>query len=266
MKYPKLPANIYFIFFLIILLAQCRQHELKPVKIAISKAVPEKSYANYINWLHKIDSTVIIVEMYHTSIDSAIFFMNDCDGLLITGGTDVNPGKYGKAFDTIRCWPIDHKRDSLEFSLIQKAVKMKMPILGICRGEQILNVSHGGSLFVDLPEDLDTIVKHQCPDKYNCFHKLKITPESILFELTENSIGMVNSNHHQGINNLAGEFEPIAFTEDGLVEAIQWKDGENKGFLLGVQWHPERMDLENPLSGKIGERFINEVTAYQQAK
>ena len=233
--------------------------EFKPVKIAISKAVPEKSYINYINWLKTADSTVFCLDMYHLEIDSALILFAECDGLLLTGGTDIYPEKYGKENDTARCWEPDFKRDSLEIALIEAALDQGKPILGICRGLQLLNVFLGGSLYIDLPTDLDNLVKHQCGDKYKCYHDVKIKERSLLFDIIGDTTGIVNSNHHQGIEQLAEPLIGIAYTNDGLVESIEWKNKNAKSFLIGVQWHPERMDFNNPLSGKIAKRYLNEV-------
>lgn len=235
------------------------ESKTKFVKIAISKAVPKKSYINYINWLKTADSTVLCLEMYHLEIDSALKLFAECDGLLLTGGTDIYPGKYGKESDTSRCWKPDFKRDSLEIALIHAALQQEKPILGICRGLQLLNVYLGGSLYIDLPTDLDTIVKHQCGNKYECYHDVTIAENSLLFEISGEDMGMVNSNHHQGIEDLASPLEGIVYTSDGLIEAIQWKNTNRKPFLLGVQWHPERMDFESPLSGMIAKRYLKEV-------
>lgn len=257
---------LYLSILLVLLMAGCENAEKPPLQIAISKAIPEQSYIAYINWLKTFDSTVVIHEMYHLSVDSALLLLEQCNGLLLTGGTDIYPGEYGKAFDTIRCWPIDFKRDSVEFGLIKKALEMQLPILGICRGEQILNVSQGGSLYVDLPEDLGDGVTHQCEDKTKCFHDVSIKEGSLLHSIAGQLSGSVNSNHHQGIHVLAEGFRAVAHTNDGLTEAIEWADPKSKGFLLAVQWHPERMDLQNPLSGKIGEKFIVECKVYCQSQ
>ena len=251
---------VTLVFILSVIFIGCNSNkEFKPVKIAISKAVPEKSYINYINWLIAADSTVICLDMYHLKIDSALSLFAECDGLLLTGGTDIYPGKYGKENDTSRCWKPDFKRDSIEMALIKAALNQHKPILGICRGLQLLNVYLGGSLYIDLPVDLDTIVKHQCKNTYECYHGLNIVEKSLLFELTGGVEGEVNSNHHQGIEQLADQLVGIAYTKDGLIESIQWKNINNKPFLLGVQWHPERMDFNNPLSGEIAKRYLNEV-------
>ncbi len=264
MKNSKYFSSL-FLLFVFFCFAGCsfEPEEKATVRIAISKGLPLESYGHYSQWLRKADSTVTWADMYHTIIDSALMELENCQGLLVTGGTDVYPGRYGRAFDTVRCWPIDHKRDSLEIALINKALKLGMPILGICRGEQILNVALGGSLYVDLPEDLGTMVSHQCKDKKNCSHPVRIKKESLLGVIAGATEGEVNSNHHQGVNRLAGDLDAVAYTRDGLIEAVEWKNREHDlKFVLGVQWHPERMDFENPLSGPIARRFLEESHNY----
>jgi putative glutamine amidotransferase len=254
-----------FLLFLFFCFAGCThvQEEEPVLKIAISKGMPLKSYGHYSEWLKKADSTVTWADMYHQPIDSALLELEGCHGLLVTGGTDVNPGIYGRAFDTVRCWPLDHKRDSLEIALINRALELGIPVMGICRGEQILNVALGGSLYVDLPEDIGTMVTHQCEDKSNCYHPVRIKPGSILSGADTLKNGEVNSNHHQGINKLSDKLVAIAHTRDALIEAVEWKNtGEDMRFVLGVQWHPERMDFENPLSGPLAIRFLEEARDY----
>lgn len=232
------------------------------LRIAISKGLPADSYGNYSAWLLEADSTINWADMYFRPLDSALALLEECHGLLLTGGTDVNPAYYGEAFDTVRCWPVDPKRDSLEFALIEKARQLGMPILGICRGEQILNVSQGGSLHVDLPEDLGTLVTHQCEDKYGCTHAVRLRKGSRLGEIAGFTEGVVNSNHHQGIEILSDSLVASAFTMDGLIEAVEWKNEQESLFILGVQWHPERMEFSNPLSGKLAESFLHEAGQY----
>lgn len=251
--------SISILLFSVLLIGCNTNKQPRIIKIAVSKAVPEKSYINYINWLKTADSTVICLDMYHLEIDSALKLLEQCDGLLLTGGTDIYPGRYGKENDTSRCWKTDFKRDSIEVTLIKAALEQKKPILGICRGLQLMNVYLGGSLYIDLPTDLDTIVKHQCENKYECYHDITISEKSLLFEINGQKTGIVNSNHHQGIEQLAEPLIGIANTNDGLIESIQWKNINDKPFLLGVQWHPERMDFNSPLSGGIAKRYLLEV-------
>lgn len=246
------------------LLAGCREeHSEEPLRVAISKAKPEKYYGNYSKWLKHADSTIVCLDMYHTTLDSALMMLDQCSGLLISGGADVFPGLYGRAGDTIGCGAIDHKRDSLEIALIGIALEKGLPILGICRGEQILNVYFGGSLIIDIPSDFDTTVLHRCEDYRNCYHDVSVTEGSLLHNITRALSGSVTSNHHQAADLVAPELQVTAIAPDGLFEALEYKDRENKNFMLGVQWHPERMDPNNPLSGPVAKRFLEECHVYR---
>lgn len=252
------------VFFVFVSLFSCQQVDVKKeaLKIAISKAVPEKSYENYFRWVKSVDSTIECLDMYHLSYDSAIMVLKTCDGLMLTGGTDIYSDRYGKIEDTARCWNPDFKRDTMEYMLIKEAIKLEMPIMGICRGLQNLNVYFGGTLHIDIPTDLDTIVKHQLPKTYEANHEVSIQQGSLLHEISGVTSGTTNSNHHQGIEVLAYQLNGIARTADGLIETIELKNRGDYPFLLGVQWHPERMDYSNPLSGKIAHRFVEEVKKY----
>jgi putative glutamine amidotransferase len=261
--FNSMRTNHLWIFFVVLFsgfLLSCdrKTEEPIPVKIAFSKAYPENSYANYYKWIRSLDSTAICQDMYHMPLDSALMLFKGCSGLLLTGGTDINPAFYGKAYDTVRCWPIDHQLDTLEMILIDSAVAWKMPILGICRGHQMLNVALGGSLIVDIPSDFGTNVAHKCQDSHNCFHTVTVDSGSLLYQITGLEEGEVNSNHHQAADQMSPQLKAIARTADGLVEAEQWKEPAGKSFLLGVQWHPERLDTANPLSTAIGLRYLEE--------
>ena len=239
--------------------------QARPVTIAISKAVPQKSYKNYIRWVHYADSTAICLDMYHLGIDSALKVLENCDGLLLTGGEDIEPERYGVKLDTNRCDLPDKYRDSLEYALITKALELNLPIQGICRGEQILNTYFGGTLYLNIPTDLiDTTVKHRFPKYKASTHKVIIEDNSLLAEICETTSGTVNSNHHQGVNKLAPGLISVAKTEDGLTESVELADKKGKAYLLGVQWHPEAMDYSNPLSSEIGRKFLMEALLYKE--
>lgn len=234
------------------------------LKIAISKAKPADSYGAYADWVHAADSNIVIVDMYDFSIDSALMFLEECSGLLLSGGQDIYPGIYGKEVDTSRCGPFDLKRDSLELALIEKAMALDIPILGICRGHQMLNVALGGSLIIDIPTDYDTTIKHRIPETYNCFHQINVEAGTRLYWATDLINGDVNSRHHQAIDQLSDKLKVTAKSNDGIVEAVEWKDAGTRAFLMGVQWHPEQMELNNPFSKSILEYFIFEVKTFSE--
>jgi putative glutamine amidotransferase len=255
--------SITYLGLFLIILQGCQKQEETPVRIAISRGSPEQSYASYYSWIRALDSTTVCQDLYAMPLDSALIIFRECSGLLLTGGTDVDPALYGKAYDTVRCWPIDYYLDTLEMTLIDSAVAWGMPILGICRGHQMLNVALGGSLIVDIPSDFGTSVLHRCEDVQSCNHSVSVDPGSILEDISGVTTGEVNSSHHQAADEMASRLKAIAFSADGLIEAEGWKNPEEKSFLLGVQWHPERLELSNPLSGHIGERFLEECRSFQ---
>ncbi len=228
-----------------------------PVIIGISKASP-----NYINWLKRTDPSVQTVDLYTLPIAAAVQQLGRCSGLVLTGGEDVWPGRYGKVYDTLRCTEMNPHRDSLDMALISTALSLKMPIIGICRGHQILNVYLGGSLIIDIPKDVNTRILHQCDDYLHCFHAVNVAKGSLLAKISGCDSAQVTTNHHQAVDRLSLQLRVDAKSDDGLTEGIEWRDPVGKSFLIGVQWHPERMEQTNPLSGKIAVEFIRQAAAY----
>lgn len=222
-----------------------------PLRIAISKAS-----TNYINWLKRADSTVEIVNLFPMPIDSAMEILETCSGLLLSGGEDVYPGIYGMESDTARCTGIDRHRDSLEIAVIARAFDLGLPVMGICRGNQILNVYLGGTLYIDVPQDHGTGVIHQCDDYLNCFHAIYPADSSLLKSISGADSASVTTNHHQAVRVLAQGLSANSYSADTVIEGIEWADPKEKPYLIGVQWHPERMEESNPLSGPLAKSFV----------
>jgi putative glutamine amidotransferase len=202
--------------------------------------------------------------MYPYGIDSAIKVAKHANGILITGGEDVYPGYYGQAKDTVRCGIINRYRDSLETALIELAVNEHIPLIGICRGEQMINVTLGGSLIIDIPADIGDKVKHASKDWELQWHEVYIVPGTILANISKVNKGKVSSSHHQAINRLADDLIISAYATDSIPEAVEWKHYENKGFLMATQWHPEHMDYNSPLSSSLAKLFLKEASKYSK--
>lgn len=220
------------------------------LKIALSLASP-----NYVNWIHRADATVETIDMKAMPVKQAVKLLETCNGLVLTGGEDVVPAYYGMAEELPRC-STNPSRDTLELALISKALELKIPIVGICRGQQLLNVSQGGTLIVDIPSDFGKKVVHQQDDYLKCFHNVKTVKGSLLERICKTDSGMVTSNHHQAVKKIAPAFRAVAYANDGIIESIQWRKPKGKSFLIAVQWHPERMDSLSPLSMPIACKFV----------
>ncbi|MCK4677641.1 MAG: gamma-glutamyl-gamma-aminobutyrate hydrolase family protein [Bacteroidales bacterium] len=252
--------------FALLLFSGCHNKDDQQVIIAISKGIPDNHYGAYGKWIESNGADVKWVDLYTLPFDSALIMLDKCSGLLLTGGPDVYPGRYNKAYDSSRCGTFDLRRDTLEFALISKALNNNIPILGICRGQQIMNVALGGSLIIDIPSDFVSDIKHRNKDGNACFHKVNIFEGSRLNEITGQQNGLVNSSHHQAVDRLADAFVVTARAEDGLIEAIEWKEPIDKPFFLGVQWHPERLTKNESLSTPIVLEFIEEARKYNEGR
>jgi putative glutamine amidotransferase len=260
----KYLAVLFGLFILYCLTGCGGKAEEIPVNIALSKGSPAESYANYYDWVNSLDSSANCLDMYDMPMNSALILLKSCSGLILTGGTDINPALYDQPGDTLKCTTTDDYLDQLELRLIDSAMAWGMPMLGICRGHQMMNVAFGGSLIIDIPTMFDTTVSHRCENYMTCFHPVEIENGSMLSNITGLQNGTVNSNHHQGIKELSPELKIVAYSPDGLPESVEWADPVNKPFLLGVQWHPERLGNENPLSGKVGQKFLEECRKYKR--
>jgi putative glutamine amidotransferase len=168
--------------------------------------------------------------------------LDGCGGLLLTGGADVDPVRYGDAdrHDTVE---IDAERDEYEFALARYALDHDVPLLAICRGVQLLNVVAGGTLVQDIPSGLTTTVLHRQAEtpavSSTHAHDIDILPNTRLHGLLDGAARPqipVNSRHHQSVRSLAPGFVVSATAPDGVIEAIEKPSAD---FCIGVQWHPE---------------------------
>jgi putative glutamine amidotransferase len=172
-------------------------------------------------------------------------------GLLLMGGSDVNPARYGETRHPETQDP-DDARDELECSLIKEALARDLPLLAICRGIQILNVQHGGSLV----QHLDTVARHRRRPENRGLpaHQVVVLPGTLLSVILGGVLTLdVNSRHHQAIAHLGdGLFVSARDPEDGTIEAVEQPD---KRFVVGVEWHPENMAPTDPVQAKLFQAF-----------
>jgi putative glutamine amidotransferase len=164
------------------------------------------------------------------------------DGLLLTGGEDLDPAWYGAEPSPLLS-PPSRERDLFELALFAVARQMELPILGICRGIQLVNVALGGSLYQDLPTERPGATEHnRAVDRTTRSHPVRLTPGSQAALALGTTELTVNSFHHQGVRDLAPGLIATGWSEDGLIEAAEGApDGP---WLLTVQWHPEEMSAE----------------------
>ena len=163
------------------------------------------------------------------------------DGLILSGGRDVDPHFYGEE-PLEKLEAIFPERDVHEMALIKAAIDLKKPILAICRGMQILNVTYGGTLYQDISYAPGEHIKHyQIGSPYQATHSIKIDKNSILFKMADKSeIERVNSFHHQALKQVAKGLKVVATAPDGIIEAVE-AENEDGIFVMGVQFHPEMM-------------------------
>ena len=165
--------------------------------------------------------------------------LESLDGLLLTGGQDIGPGNYG-AFTKSYCGIVSPMRDKQELALTQFALSRDLPLLGICRGMQLLNVALGGTLYQDLEVE-GGFECHSCGRRYPrnvAWHSVTIEDRSRLKDIFGSELLQVNSYHHQAVRTPGTGVRVTAYSSDGVPEAIEV---ENHRFMIAVQWHPEMM-------------------------
>jgi putative glutamine amidotransferase len=163
------------------------------------------------------------------------------DGVLFTGGKDVDPARYGETLLNTKVSP-EPERDAFELPLAAEAVERNTPVLAICRGMQVLNVALGGTLWQDIPDQLSEALPHyQKAPRDEATHTVEVRRDTLIGDLVCGANGTLlaaNSFHHQAARSIAPPLVPVAHTPDGVVEAIE---APSRDFVLGIQWHPEHL-------------------------
>ena len=170
------------------------------------------------------------------------------DGLLLSGGGDVDPSFYGEPASE-HVYGVNQQRDELEITLVRWALTEQKPIFAICRGIQVMNIALGGSLYQDILTDVPGAMQHayfqsKGYERDYPAHKVELAPNSRIARLMGGEQFTVNSLHHQGLKTIAPDLVPVGHASDGLVEAVE-VDGHVCAF--GVQWHPEALAPQDPV-------------------
>jgi putative glutamine amidotransferase len=173
------------------------------------------------------------------------------DGLLLVGGGDVEPRRYGQE-PREEIYGVEADRDGFEIDLLHEADRRAMPALGICRGMQVLDVAFGGTLIQHLPSD-DRFMAHGTPSGADeLLHDVKLEPGSRTAAAASVDVVACSSHHHQGIDTVGDGLVATGWSEDGLVEALE----REAGWIVGVQWHPEDTAASDPAQHGLFEAFV----------
>ena len=193
---------------------------------------------------------------------------DELDGVFLPGGADIDPASYGEERHP-RCDTSDPPRDAVELALVRWAMADRKPVLGVCRGLQLVNLAAGGTLYQDLAEQMPGAIKHD----YFPFggryarnylaHEVRVAEHSRLAEVVGAGVLKVNSMHHQGVRRLGERLTASAVAPDGLVEGIESADGS---YLMAVQWHPEVLIDESPATQRLFRSFIDAAADYRDQK
>jgi putative glutamine amidotransferase len=181
-------------------------------------------------------------------------------GLVLCGGADVHPSYYGEEVLPWARVAIEPRRDEMEWAMLEAAREARVPVWGICRGIQVLNVFLGGSLWQDLPTQVSNSMFHHLSAPTDALiHTVEVTPEgrgTALGEVLAREPALVNSRHHQAVKGLAPGLVPVAVTADGLVEAVVLADGG--WWVEALEWHPENL-MPMPQQRAVAQRFVDAV-------
>lgn len=227
---------------------------MSTIKKLIGLSRSNSSFEKYYKWLEDNGIEYIVLDWEKNNFDD----IKKCSSLLLTGGVDIFPEFYNDWEDGKNRDEYIPSRDGFEFKLLDHAIENHYPVLGICRGLQVINCKLKGSLI----NDIETIrgTNHSKISKTeDRMHNVNIKSGTLLNELVKIDNGTVNSSHHQSIDRLGEGLMISAKADDGIVEAVEWEEKEGKPFFLAVQWHPERMpDFKSQFSKNIIDKFREE--------
>jgi putative glutamine amidotransferase len=212
----------------------------------------------YVEVLRSLGAVPVLIPLLAHDPDTLRALFDRLDGLLLAGGADIHPSRYGEVPHP-KLGPTDPDRDATEIQLTKLALDDQRPLLAICRGLQLLNVACGGSLYQDIPSQVPAALKHDhtakqgYDDRTFSAHEVTITPQSQIVQILNTTHVGVNSIHHQAIKELGQGLVATAFAADGIIEAVEGPAGM---YCIGVQWHPEELVDEQPKMRRLFTSFL----------
>lgn len=219
---------------------------------------PERAYVNSAYLAAVQEAGGVPIPLPPQLGDQSLLELADrLDGLLLTGGGDLDPAAFGEPpHPTL--YEVVSARDTLEITLVRRFMEARRPILAICRGIQVLNVALGGSLYQDVASDPGTEIAHQqSGPRDQPAHPVKVVPGSLLERVLGSEELEVNSMHHQGVKALGRGLLPVAFAPDAIIEGVELDDPDLSHFVLGVQWHPEELVARDPTARRLFRAFVD---------
>jgi gamma-glutamyl-gamma-aminobutyrate hydrolase PuuD len=229
------------------------------VLVVTRRTIRKHKYIDYVGEYHlalliRLGILPVMVPVVDGAPECLPDYMAGMKGLLLVEGEDIEPKNYAARPENVEHLEKTHPlKDEIEITLLRHALRKKLPILGICRGSQLLNVVCGGTLYGDVQKEKQSQLQHINFEHYDAYrHPISIVPRSPLRRWYQRSGLRVNSYHHQGVRDLAPRFKPMAHAEDGLVEAYYDPKAE---FVVGLQFHPERMLEEAAGNWRIWKAF-----------
>jgi len=234
--------------------------------LMVSRRLNRKSKT--INWFSEIYLQLlaergimpIIVPIAEATKNILDEYLKDYDGMLMMEGGDIDPKYYHENYDLTKLDEYDPVKDEIEIACLRHAFAANKPILGFCRGVQLINVLHGGKIYNDVHHEIPNPVLHINYENYDAHrHKVILEEGTPLFEWYGQKELMVNTYHHQGIKVLGKGLIPMAHAEDGLIEGVY---NPAHPFLVGLQFHPERMLTEYEGNKKVFDAFAKAVKEF----
>lgn len=233
--------------------------------IGIAMSTDEQGFTlgfDYVRAIEAAGGVAVGIPSVRT-VDRVLSSLGRIDGLLLSGGADIDPFLYDEEI-LPENGSLEPDRDHQELALARWAIENQVPLLGICRGMQVLNVALGGSLYQDIPSQTKTRLQHrQKGPRWYATHSIEIVPGSRLSQILGGTSARVNTFHHQAVRGVAPGLMASASASDGIIEAIEATDHP---FAIGVQWHPEAMFARDPVQASIFAAFHSAAVAYGQTK